>query len=157
MYPVIENQINFKYSQRIEAAPDVVFPLLCPVREAEWLEDWQYEILHSRSGVAEVGCVFRTALDMVWIVVKHDPLDRVVEFARVKNDLLASRLIIQVEPTPDGFCECHVHYSWTPISEAGQTLAAEDLEESKLLEDTAWWVESLNYFLKTGDVRKKPI
>ena len=44
----------------LAAAPARVFPLLCPVREAEWLPGWHAEVLHSASGLAELGCVFRT-------------------------------------------------------------------------------------------------
>ena len=39
---------------------DRVFPLLCPVQEALGLPGWSAQILHSDSGVAELGCVFRT-------------------------------------------------------------------------------------------------
>lgn len=45
---------------RINGPRDVFFPLLCPVREAEYLSDWEAEILYSKSGVAEEGCTFRT-------------------------------------------------------------------------------------------------
>ena len=39
---------------------DRVFPLLCPVRENEWLPYWSCEIIHSDSGKAEKDCVFIT-------------------------------------------------------------------------------------------------
>jgi hypothetical protein len=48
------------YRQTIQATPDQVFPLLCPVREKEWLENWQYQMLYSESGLAETGAVFAT-------------------------------------------------------------------------------------------------
>jgi hypothetical protein len=31
-------RVTRSYRQTINAAPEVVFPLLCPVRESEWLE-----------------------------------------------------------------------------------------------------------------------
>ena len=36
------------------------FPLLCPVREREWLAGWNPTIVHTKSGVAEPGCGFVT-------------------------------------------------------------------------------------------------
>lgn len=55
-------RITRHYTQRIEAPPARVFPLLCPVREADWLEGWGeiVEMVHSDSGLAEDGCVFLT-------------------------------------------------------------------------------------------------
>jgi hypothetical protein len=74
------------YRQTIEAEPDVVFPLLCPVREVEWLDGWKYTMLYSNSGLVEEGAVFRTKSpgeeDTVWVVTRHDPAARRVEFTR---------------------------------------------------------------------------
>ena len=77
------SQTNFKakrvsrsYCQTINANPNIVFPLLCPVREAEWLDEWSYNLIYSESGVAEEGCVFSTAYkgekDTIWIITEHN-------------------------------------------------------------------------------------
>jgi hypothetical protein len=39
----------------IKAPVEQVFPLLCPVRECDWLEGWNCTLLHSGSGLAEKG------------------------------------------------------------------------------------------------------
>ena len=91
-----------EYTQRIEAPPAAVFPLLCPVREGEWLDGWAEgcELVHSRSGVAEPGCVFRTSHPghpvTTWVITTHDPQAGVVEFARVTPDVDATTLRIVV-------------------------------------------------------------
>jgi len=38
-----------RYAQNIHAPPQAVFPLLCPVREGEWLDGWaeECEVIHS--------------------------------------------------------------------------------------------------------------
>ena len=41
------------YTQRLVAEPSAVFPLLCPVREADWIEDWDPICVFSNSGTAE--------------------------------------------------------------------------------------------------------
>ena len=72
---------------RIAAPPERVFPLLCPVREAEWLEGWadELEIIHCGTGYAEDGCVFRTRVpgrpETVRMITRHDPIAGVVEFS----------------------------------------------------------------------------
>ncbi len=44
-----------KHMMKIDACPEVVFPLLSPVREAEWIDGWSCEMIHSESGLAEEG------------------------------------------------------------------------------------------------------
>jgi hypothetical protein len=72
---------------QLDASPGAVFPLLCPVREYEWIDVWQCEMIHSVSGIAEHGAVFRTAFPQdgppdVWVISRYEP-PRVIEFVRV--------------------------------------------------------------------------
>ena len=41
------------YTMKIDALPATIFPLLCPVREYEWIEPWSCDMVFSESGVAE--------------------------------------------------------------------------------------------------------
>ena len=65
----------------VPASPGQVFPLLCPVREYEWLPHWRCELLHSASGVAEEDCVFRTDFPgqepLLWVVSHYEPPARI--------------------------------------------------------------------------------
>ncbi len=56
----IAPQASFNHVQDLAAPPERVFPLLCPTRETEWLEYWRCELIHSRSGFAEEGCIQNT-------------------------------------------------------------------------------------------------
>jgi len=60
----------------LPSPPEVVFPLLCPVREAEWLRGWEARMVHSTSGVAEPGCVFTTpgldGAEWIWVISRHE-------------------------------------------------------------------------------------
>ena len=53
------NRITHEYTQTNAAPPSAVFPLLCPVRETDWVPGWQYRMIYSLSGM-EAGCVFAT-------------------------------------------------------------------------------------------------
>lgn len=80
-------------SMYVAATPETVFPLLCPVREYDWIEQWQCTMIHTRSGVAEPGCVFQTTFkDNVrvegevidtWVVCRYEPAH---EIAFVRNN-----------------------------------------------------------------------
>ncbi len=98
-------KIRSSFVQQFQAPPDKVFPLLCPVREHEWIEPWQCEMLHSDSGIAEKNCVFRTRFpgepsDDVWVINHYEP-DTRIEFVRV-NALRTMCLSITLTDNGDG-------------------------------------------------------
>src|SRR5438309_9734446 len=70
-------RVTHEYTQTNDAPPEIVFPLLCPVREADWVPGWQYKMIYSKSGVAEAGCVFTTpngdGTETTWLVTQYDP------------------------------------------------------------------------------------
>jgi hypothetical protein len=85
------------------ATPAEVFPLLCPVREHEWIDGWQAEVLHSTSGLAELGCVFiayPATQRLVFVITRHEK-DRAVEFA-IFHGHTAERLSITLAPAAGG-------------------------------------------------------
>ena len=51
---------TFEHTALVPAPAHRVFPLLCPVREPEWIPGWSCELIHTASRLAEKGCVFRT-------------------------------------------------------------------------------------------------
>ncbi|HET7731794.1 MAG TPA: hypothetical protein VFK48_17360, partial [Usitatibacter sp.] len=61
MKVVAPNRVSRSYTQKLCGEPGQVFPLLCPVREADWIEGWDPGIVITASGVAERDCVFTTA------------------------------------------------------------------------------------------------
>jgi hypothetical protein len=68
----------------VDAEGTAVFPLLCPVREYDWIDVWSCDVIYSESGIAELGCVFLTDLPgrgtETWVVTRFEP-EFVIEFA----------------------------------------------------------------------------
>lgn len=89
----------------VPAAPAQVFPLLCPVREYDWIPHWQAEVLHTVSGVAEEDCIFRTAAPggtpMTWVVSRYEPPTR-IEFTCFVPHHYVFRLKIALAPVSGG-------------------------------------------------------
>jgi len=143
-------------TQHIEAPPERVFPLLCPVREADWLDGWSSELIHSASGFAEDGGVFRTVAangaDTVWMITRHSFAEGLVEFVRVTAGLVATRLRIELRPAPGDTTTVVIRYLHTPISEAGARFIAEHYSEGASHAAMAWWERSMNHFLASGTV-----
>lgn len=152
-------RVSRSYTQRIEASAGRAFPLLCPVREAEWLDEWAYEMIHSESGVAEDGCVFRTQWsdfpESIWMVTRHDRKEGVVEFVRVTTGLLITRLNIRLEPTADDATLVHIRYTHTPLTEAGSSFIEGHYSQPEFERSMAWWEKSMNHFLVTGETLRK--
>lgn len=142
------------YRQTIEAPPDVVFPLLCPVREAEWLDGWAFTMIYSASGLVEDGAVFATSdsgePETVWIVTRHDRAARLVEFARFTPDSRTCVLRIAVSPSGDTRSHVDVSYAYTSIAPRGNQFLQGWTEET-FRDAMVFWEQSMNHFLKTGD------
>ena len=45
-------RVRRTYRQHLVAPPDAVFPLLCPVRETEWVQGWDPTLVVTASGAA---------------------------------------------------------------------------------------------------------
>ena len=135
----------------VPAAPAQVFPLLCPVREYQWIAHWRCELLHSASGVAEEDCVFRTTLPrgdpMTWVVSRYEPPAR-IEFTCFVADSHVQRLKIAL--TAEGeTTRLDWTNRWLSVSPRGDAwLAAwpED-EHAKMMDNLR---RMLTHYLTTG-------
>jgi hypothetical protein len=137
------------YVQRIEARAEDVFPLLCPVREKEWLPGWDCRMIYSRSGIAERGAVFETVHAQgltLWVMTEHIPSHR-VEFARWQPDGLLVNIEIELGRHHEGDTAVCIAYTYTAVNDQGQqTLAA--LGEADWLRQMTYWESSMNAWLK---------
>lgn len=147
-YPVLRRR-RTDFTGRVAARPEEVFPLLCPVREYEWLAGWDCRMLYSESGVAEDNCLFATNFHgqpMIWTVVRYEP-PRCIEFSMVAPGALAVRLRIQLEADGSGTRIRWVR-TFTGLSAEGN----EQTGDWKTERD-ADLTDGLAYFLRTGTQR----
>jgi hypothetical protein len=152
--PFTGTRVTRTYRQTINAPPATVFPLVCPVREAEWLDGWRYRMLYSASGLVEAGAVFSTPAegeaDTVWIVTHYDAQAREVAFARFTPNSRTCTLTISVSPAAKDRSSVDIAYTYTGVTAAGNDFL-EHFTEDAFLKAMIVWEESMNYFLKTGE------
>src|SRR5579859_109437 len=120
------NRVTRTYTQRLVGKPDAVFPLLCPVREADWIEGWNPTSVLSDSGIAEPDCVFVTASqpnDAIWYITRHEPGNGYVEMLKITPLVTACRLTIQLDPTATG-SDATISYTHTSLGPEGDTFVA---------------------------------
>jgi len=93
------------YSTTLPSSPETVFPLLCPVREYEWIPAWKCEVIYTESGYAELGCVFITdfkdeAGAETWVVCRYEK-NRFIGFVKTGKHA-TTRYNVSLEPNPKG-------------------------------------------------------
>lgn len=144
------------YTMHLCASPAEVFPLLCPVRETDWIEPWSCDMVFSTGGRAENNAVFTTDFESqggaeIWVVCRYEK-DRAIEFIRVAPGLKVNRLDISLAAADNGTRSIWTH-TFTGLSEAGNWWIRNLTDEAFELEKAA--VEKmLNHFLETGAMLK---
>jgi len=145
------NRVTHTYTQRLVAPPAAVFPLLCPVREADWIDGWSPLLVLSHSGLAEPDCVFVTdsrPYDAVWFITRHEPERGFVEMIKVTPDVTASKVTIQVRAAGAG-SEADVTYSHTSLGPQGDLFVASFTAEF-YVQFMREWEDRINHYLTHG-------
>jgi len=141
------------YTQKLLAGPARVFPLLCPVREADWIDGWDPVSVWSTSGLAEKDCVFVTSPDggeAIWYITRHEPDAGVVEMVKITPGVTACKLSIALTATDEG-TDARVTYSHTSLGPVGDEFIEGFSEEyyAVFMRD---WESRLNHYLSTGEM-----
>ncbi len=151
--------IQKKYSctQTNNGSIEKVFPLLCPVRETDWLDGWKYKMIHSKSGLIEKDCVFTTPhhgeFETVWQVTQYDTLNYRIEFLRVTPNENVAKISIQLERINEHQTKAIIDYQYTALNEAQNEFINKELKQS-FNKSMRWWEKSINYYLENGTMLK---
>lgn len=145
------NRVTHSYTQRLAGPPRKVFPLLCPVREADWIDGWQPVLVLSQTGFAEPDCVFVTPAepqDAIWFVTRHEPARGFIEMIKITPTVTACKLTIVVRAAGTG-SEADVTYSHTSLGPQGVTFIASFTAEYYVA-FMREWEERINHYLVHG-------
>lgn len=146
-------RITHQYTQTNIAPPEKVFPLLCPVREADWVPGWQYRLIYSQSGLAELGCVFTTrnedGSENTWVVTEYDPQVFRIGFVWIKPGLVAAQIHIQLKLKSNDQTLVHIQYTYIGLSAAGNA-EVDRYDETWFRDKMQGWEAAINHYLQTG-------
>lgn len=162
-------RVSHEYTQSNPGSPEQVFPLLCPVREVEWVPDWQYRLIYSDSGVAELGCIFTTpnamaepsegqaseagsstASETTWICVDYDAAAFRIAYVWINPGRVATELRIQLEARSDGTTRSHIRFRYTGLSPEGNR-EVERYDKKWFAQKMHGWESAINHYLRTGE------
>ncbi len=144
------------HTMHASGSPEQVFPLLCPVREYDWIENWQCELIYSESGTAEADCVFRTRFPQdgpedTWVVSRYEP-PRAIEFIRI-NALRVVHYSITLDKAEPGRSSWIWSQTLTGLNDPGDMLITSG-NPASFAEKIAGIERRLNHFLTTGTMLK---
>ncbi len=175
MNPFQAVRVTHEYTQINPSSPEKVFPLLCPVREADWIPGWRYQLIRSNSGVAELGCIFTTpdppteaakypfqstagehdaravttSLATTWICIDYDPRAFRIGYVWVKPERVAAELRIQLSHHNNGHTLAHIRYRYTGLTLEGNR-EVESYDQTWFEAKMRGWETAINHYLTTG-------
>ena len=145
------------YTGRVEASPDKVFPLLCPIREYDWIDGWACDMIYSESGFAENNCIFKSefasGIEATWVTTRRDDHNFAFEFVIFFPGLAVAKMDISLEENEDGTTAMRWVRTLTSITENGDQLLDHTSGEP-FRQRMDWLYKSLNHYLKTGEMLK---
>ncbi|WP_370477790.1 hypothetical protein [Tamlana flava] len=146
-------QKTFHFIQTNMANREEIFPLLCPIREADWIDGWEYNMIHSKSGLIEKNCVFSTPnhgnLETIWQVIHYNKDTYSIEFVRVTPRETIVKISIQLESISNFKTRSIISYQYTGLNESQNKKIESSLEE-EFIASMNYWENALNHYLKTG-------
>lgn len=147
-------RVTVSAEMNLDASADQIWPQLCPVREYDWIEVWQCELLHSVSGYNELGCVFRTDFPTeggaeIWLTSRFDINER-IEFVRT-NETRVIHFVVTLEPHEAGTKLIWTQHV-TALNEAGNVYVAE--KPKAFAAQMVTLEQMLGHYLKTGEMLK---
>jgi hypothetical protein len=118
------NRIARTFKTPLSAPPEIVFPLLCPVREYDWIPVWKCEIIYSKSGYAELGCVFTTDFKdhfgpETWVICTYEQ-NKQISFVKTGTHTIA-RYSVCLEQSQTG-STIQWEQEFTSLDEQGDLL-----------------------------------
>ena len=139
----------------IQAPPSEVFPLLCPLREYEWVETWRCDLLYTQSGRAENNCIFETDFahnggKETWVVSRYEK-DRCIEFVRFTANEKVVKLDIDLVPVGERSTRMTWRKIYTGLGLAGNQIITR-IAEVQFDMEAAQIERMLNHYLTTGEM-----
>ncbi|MFT3781797.1 MAG: hypothetical protein QM790_07240 [Nibricoccus sp.] len=135
----------------LPATPERIFPLLCPVREYDWIPWWRAELIHSKSGFAEENCIFRTHVGppagLTWVCTRFEP-NQAIDYTCFAPDKLIVRLKILLVPIANT-TQIVWTRDWLSLGAAGDAVI-EQWSATEYRAIMAQHEKDMEHYLRTG-------
>jgi hypothetical protein len=141
--------------------PRTDFVLACPVRELEWITDWQFDLLYSESGTNELDNIFVEPVSAVlalrcpgtnttWYTTIWDTEGFRFEAVLVAGDLAVGRWIYEAERLADRGVRRRLTLCYTGLGARGNRILGEPGLQRRMTAMLRFVITSLECYLRTG-------
>lgn len=156
-------RIQIAQTGRIDAPVERVFPLACPYEEYKWIDGWDCDIIHSKSGRIEDGCIFTETRSVpllhdshdgvtTWYAVLHDPESFRLHFVLV-TPISIIKYRIEMEDLGDATTSVNLDLTLTALNERGNAFIHRGGKE-RVSAMLAGLGRMLKHYCETGEMLK---
>jgi hypothetical protein len=154
-----ENAIRTVFDGRrvLPGTPESIFPLLCPVREYDWIDGWSCDMVYSSSGVAELGCIFRHDAGWgveTWTASRYEP-NTAIAFIRVLDGVWVVMLELTLVPVDPASTELRGRATVTALGPKGEEIIKTS-SKGPFNDQFEGLFTTLDHFLRTGTPMRHP-
>lgn len=146
------SRVSFQHDIEINASKVQIFPLLCLVREGEWLPGFSSKTVYSASGISELDGVFvtdhTTSEERFWVVPVYEK-NKFIELIYFTPGINIVIIKLLLEDESENRTKLHVEYIYTSISDSGNRELGTKTEENFKNQINQWRV-ALNYLFEKG-------
>jgi hypothetical protein len=156
-------RVYASYREEINAVPDIVFPLLCPVAEHQWIDGWSCTLVYTKSGVNEEGCIFKEgmtgpalvgkAIRSTWVTNRWDPENHAIQFVIFSGDSAVVRYTVVLKAIGGSGTVALMDFEFTALDEESSSLDEGEIR-TRLLAVAAFISKSLKHYCETGKILK---
>lgn len=156
-----QNRLRVIVVQELDiAAPAAeAFPLACPVRELEWIDQWKFELIFSESGYNENNCNFTETMSfpflfersgkISWYTTRYDAEAFRVEFLLVCESLALIKWEIAFMAKGENACRARWNITLTSRDPEVDAIGEKALSE-RLSGIIEFLGQALKYYCETG-------
>jgi len=155
-------RVKHSFTQSIKGTPEQIFPLLCPVRETEWIPGWITDWVISNSGLAEQNCIFQTpprpgagGVASIWVITRHDADAFEVEMFKVTPAFTVGKLQISLSAQGKTGTNATIAYEFTSLGPLGDNYL-EGFTAQWYDKFMQVWEGQMNHYLETGELIPDP-
>jgi hypothetical protein len=151
------------HTEEIHAPAGKVFPLLCPVKEYDWIDNWHCRIFFTRSGTNEEGCIFTegimgpvlagSAVNSTWITNCYDEEKHHIQFVIFVQDLAVVRYDVTLDDGDSGRTRVVMDFEITAMNDEIGRLSDEEIR-ARLMGIVAFLSKALKHYCETGEMLK---
>lgn len=151
------------HTEEIHAPAQRVFPLLCPVAEYDWIDNWDCRIQYTRGGVNEEGCIFTeeimgpvfagSAVTSTWLTNRYDEENRHIEFIIFVHDQAVVRYNIKLDEQGNGLTIAVMDFEITALNDSIAGINEEEIK-ARIMGIVTFIAGSLKHYCETGEMLK---